>query len=166
MNHFTDLFADPRIKFLPNNEIGSDIGLDRLQMLYDAVALCTGMQTSRRLFPDCEKTIGADKVVAWYNEAPHAKNISNIVGAATDVSIIGNGNVALDIARLLLKSEEQLQNLTISASVKNALIGCGARTITMIGRRGPVNVSASPRDISFYILGCVHSAGIEAVWQT
>ena len=83
----------------------------------------------------------ADEIVAWYTGDPLGKDISFDLGNVQDIAIIGHGNVALDIARMFLKSPSDLAHFPINPSFLSQLQSSKIRNVDIIGRRGPLQVN-------------------------
>ena len=133
----------PGFSFLGNVEIGRDLTVGELQSAYNAVVFAYGAPRHRNLeIPgeDLPGSFGADEIVGWYNGSPqHAGLEIDLSGKS--VAIIGNGNVALDLARILAKNEKELASTDITSHALNALKTSKIEQIHVIGRRGPVQAS-------------------------
>lgn len=142
MSHFKPLFeeAGEALNLYLNVNVGTDITVDSLKDAYDAVALCTGMSNSKRNWLTVPDSYGADQIVGWYNNAPEYKNFKLNLRNATNVIVTGNGNVALDIARLLVQPTAVLDNTDINPAALKELKCSGVKNITILGRRGPLEV--------------------------
>jgi ferredoxin--NADP+ reductase len=129
-----------RVGYYGNIEIGRDLSLDELRGLYDAVVIATGAPLDRPLgVPGDDKTgvFGAAAFVGWYNGHPDFRDLAPDL-RTDSVAIIGNGNVALDVARILAKTPEELAATDLP---DYAVAGLDAATVTelyIFGRRGPV----------------------------
>jgi len=133
----------PGFSYLGNVEIGKDIGVTELQSAYDAIVFAYGAPRHRYLDIPGEElpgSFGADEVVGWYNGSPQHADLSIDLTVKT-VAIIGNGNVALDLARILAKNGEELGSTDITSHAIEALKSSRIETIHVIGRRGPVQAS-------------------------
>src|SRR5215467_4987118 len=107
---FEKIAARPGFRFLGNVEVGRDVTPDELARLYDAVIYAVGAQTDRRLGIPGEDLPGswaATELVAWYNGHPDFQDIEFDLSGECAV-VIGNGNVALDVARMLALTEDEL----------------------------------------------------------
>jgi ferredoxin--NADP+ reductase len=103
---------------------------------YDAVLHAVGARRSRRLgIAGEEAACTAEDFVAWYNGRPGATLPVQLTGPRAVV--VGNGNVALDVARLLLSDEEQLRRMDVSPDVRRTLAASGVKEVVLLGRRGP-----------------------------
>ncbi|MBN9463396.1 MAG: FAD-dependent oxidoreductase, partial [Burkholderiales bacterium] len=127
-----------RVGFFGNLEIGRDVRLDELRSLYDAVVLATGAPRDRRLgIPgeDLPGVVGSGAFVGWYNGHPdHAPPPLRSVRSAV---VVGNGNVAIDVARILAKSPAEMAGSDLAPQVLELLAAQPIETIHVVGRRGP-----------------------------
>ncbi len=140
---------DPRVEFLGNLEVGRDIPIDALLANYDDVILAVGASVDRRLdIPgdDLEGVIGSGAFVGWYNGHPDFAGLSPRLDTAT-VCVIGNGNVAIDCARILAKTRDELAASDISGEALEALARSAVRDIHLLGRRGPYQASFTLKEI-------------------
>ena len=129
-----------RVRYYGNVEIGRDLSLEELRDLYDAVVLAVGAPLDRGLeIPGSDKkgVYGAAAFVGWYNGHPDFCDLNpdlNVESAA----IIGNGNVALDLARVLVKTPGEMAKTDLPAEVGQAIHGSPLKDVHLFGRRGPV----------------------------
>jgi len=140
---FEKIAARPGFRFLGNVELGRDLTPDDLTRLYDAVVYAFGAQTDRRLGIPGEDLPGswpATAFVAWYNGHPDFQDLSFDLSGERAV-VIGNGNVAVDVARMLALAEEELAPTDTTDPAIDAIVHSGIREIVMLGRRGPVQAS-------------------------
>lgn len=131
-------FTDPRVRYRGNVEVGRDVSLDELREAYDVVVVSTGMRGDRRLgIPgeDVPGSFGASVLVAWYTGHPAAE--VQTIPEATSVAVIGAGNVALDIARILTRDPADLAETTMPRHVVDRLTSCTASDTHIFARRGP-----------------------------
>ncbi len=137
------------VRFVGNVSVGSDISIAELQSLYDAVILATGAPNDRQLDldgHDLANVFGSAAFVGWYNGHP------KFAGLAPDLSgrhavVIGMGNVALDVARILSKSKQEFAGSDIVAHALDALAASNIETITIVGRRGPHQIMMTPKEL-------------------
>ncbi|MGH3134944.1 MAG: FAD-dependent oxidoreductase [Gaiellaceae bacterium] len=130
-------------RFLGNVEVGRDVAHDELASRYDAVVYAVGAQTDRRLgIPgeDLEGSWAATELVAWYNGHPDYQHLEFDLTHERAV-VIGNGNVALDVARMLALTREELAPTDTTDAAIEAIVGAGIREIVVLGRRGPVQAA-------------------------
>ncbi|MGH3007994.1 MAG: FAD-dependent oxidoreductase [Gaiellaceae bacterium] len=133
----------PGFRFLGNVEIGRDLTHDDLVRLYDAVIYAVGAQTDRRLGIPGEDLPGswpATEFVAWYNGHPDFQEIEFDLDVERAV-VIGNGNVALDLARMLALTREELAPTDASDASIEAIASSSLKEIVVVGRRGPAQAS-------------------------
>lgn len=137
------------VRFVGNVAVGPDVSLAELMGLYDAVILATGAPHDRPLAiqgADLGNVFGSAAFVGWYNGHP------DFAALAPDVSgkhavVIGMGNVALDVARILAKSEGEFAGSDIVGHALGTLVGKGIERITILGRRGPHQIMMTPKEL-------------------
>ncbi|GAB11258.1 putative ferredoxin--NADP(+) reductase [Gordonia araii NBRC 100433] len=143
MRLFDQIAGHDRLRILLNCEIGRDITLDELRARHDAIIWAGGAPTDRPLnVPgnDAEGFASATSLVGWYNDHPDfADEQFDLSGPR--VVIIGNGNVALDVARILTSDPAQLEATTISRTALDSLRHSGIREVLVVGRRGPLQAA-------------------------
>jgi NADPH-dependent glutamate synthase beta subunit-like oxidoreductase len=136
------------VRFVGNVTLGKDVSIDELRALYDAVVLATGAPHDRKLeIPgaDLPGVTGSAAFVGWYNGHPdHADLAPPLDGPAV---VIGNGNVALDVARVLAKAEDELEASDIVAHALDSLHYAKVHEITLLGRRGPHQIAMTPKEL-------------------
>jgi ferredoxin/flavodoxin---NADP+ reductase len=140
---FEKIAQRPGFRFLGNVEVGRDVTHDELVRLYDAVVYAVGSQTDRRLGIPGEDLPGswaATELVAWYNGHPDFQELQFDLSGERAV-VVGNGNVALDVARMLALTPEELAPTDTTDQAIEAIAGSGVREIVVLGRRGPVQAS-------------------------
>ncbi|MBT2517276.1 FAD-dependent oxidoreductase [Streptomyces sp. ISL-90] len=136
------------IRLIGNVTVGRDISLDELHAHYDAVILATGAIRDADLdIPgiDLPGSYGAADFVAWYDGHPDVPRTWPL--DATDIAVIGNGNVALDVARVLAKHPEDLRSTDVPANVYAGLEGSPVTDVHVFGRRGPAEVKFTPIEL-------------------
>ena len=134
------------VRFVGNVAVGKDVTIAELRELYDAVVLATGAPRDRALgIPgeDLPGVIGSAAFVGWYNGHPDFADLAPPLDGAT-AAVIGNGNVALDVARILSKTRAEFAGSDIVAHALEALECSAIRTITLVGRRGPHQIAMTP----------------------
>ena len=137
------------VSFLGNVTIGRDVSADELRDLYDAVILAIGAPLDRKLgIPgeDLPGVVGSAEFVGWYNGHPDFADLSPPL-AGSGAAVIGNGNVALDCARILSKSRQEFEGSDIVGHALDALDGSAIQRITILGRRGPHQISMTPKEL-------------------
>ncbi|WP_226697370.1 FAD-dependent oxidoreductase [Qipengyuania flava] len=137
------------VRFAGNVEIGRDIAIEELTELYDAVILATGAPRDRDLpIPgaDSANVFGSAAFVGWYNGHPEYAALAPDLSGRHAV-IIGMGNVALDVARILSKTEAEFEGSDIVAHALDLLRDSNIETITILGRRGPHQIMMTPKEL-------------------
>ena len=132
---------DPRVRFFGNVELGRDVSIAELRERYDAVVLATGCSTDKRLgIPgdDTPGVLGCAAFVNWYNGLPAARDMNPPLDTET-VVVIGVGNVAVDVARVLVKTREEMAATDLMAHAAARIQAAPIRHVHMVGRRGPLH---------------------------
>ncbi len=139
----------PCVRFLGGVEFGADVTREDLRGCYDAVIYATGAMVDRRLgIPgeDLAGSVAATDFVNWYCGHPDASGLE-VDLSADSVAVIGVGNVAVDVARVLAKTAEELRATDVPDPVLTLLGGSGVRRIHMIGRRGPAQAKFTTKEL-------------------
>ncbi|MDA0701621.1 MAG: FAD-dependent oxidoreductase [Proteobacteria bacterium] len=129
-----------RVRFYGNVELGKDVSLDALKALYDAVVLSIGSPLDRPLgIPGEDKkgVFGAAAFVGWYNGHPDFRSLDPDLSCSA-AAVIGNGNVAIDIARVLVKTPAEMAETDLPDYAAQAIHKGGIKDVYMFGRRGPI----------------------------
>ena len=137
------------VDFIGNVTVGRDISVAELLDLYDAVILATGAPHDRKLGIPGEElpgVVGSAEFVGWYNGHPDFADLDPPLGG-THAAVIGNGNVALDCARILSKTRHEFEGSDIVGHALDALDNSAIRTITILGRRGPHQIAMTPKEL-------------------
>jgi len=137
------------VRFVGNVTVGQDVSIAELQELYDAVILATGAPNDRPLeIPgsNLPGVIGSAAFVGWYNGHPDFAELAPPLDAGAAV-VIGNGNVALDCARILSKTRHEFEGSDIVEHALQALDLSAIRTVTILGRRGPHQIAMTPKEL-------------------
>ena len=140
---FEKIALQPGFRFLGNVEVGRDLQHDELLEHYDAVVYAVGAQTDRRMGIPGEDLPGswaATEFVAWYNGHPDFQKLEFDLSGERAV-VIGNGNVAVDVARMLALTPEELAPTDTTDAAIDAFDNAGIREIVVVGRRGPAQAS-------------------------
>jgi ferredoxin/flavodoxin---NADP+ reductase len=140
---FERIAAQPAFRFLGNVEVGRDVRHEELLEHYDAVVYAVGAQSDRRMGIPGEDLPGswaATEFVAWYNGHPDFQELSFDLSGERAV-VIGNGNVAVDVARMLALTPEELAPTDTTDAALAAFEAAGIREIVMVGRRGPAQAA-------------------------
>jgi ferredoxin--NADP+ reductase len=139
----------PAVRFFGNVTLGEQIAREELLGLYDAIIYAYGAPTDRRLGIAGEELRGcvsASDIVAWYNGHPECLlNVDTF--SASKVAIIGVGNVALDVARILLVSRNRLWNTDIAARALQHLMTYRPTDVYIIGRRSVAQAKFTPKEL-------------------
>ncbi len=150
----------PQVRLFGNVNYGTDIHLDDLRSFYDAVVFSTGAMFDRELkIPgvDLKGSFGAADFASWYDGHPDVPRTWDL--SAVKVAVLGVGNVALDVARILAKTAEELLPTEIPANVHEGLKANKAVEIHVFGRRGPAQAKFSPMELR----ELDHSPNIEVI---
>src|SRR6188472_2488223 len=131
------------VDFIGNVTIGRDVSVAELLKLYDAVILAIGAPHDRKLGIPGEELSG---VVGSYNGHPDFADLDPPLGG-THAAVIGNGNVALDCARILSKTQHEFEGSDIVGHALEALDGSAIKTVTILGRRGPHQIAMTPKEL-------------------
>ena len=146
---FEKTAARPGFRFFGNVEVGSTVSHEELLRLYDAVVYTVGAQTDRRLGIPGEDLPGswaATEFVAWYNGHPDFQDCMFDLSHERAV-VIGNGNVAIDCARMLALTAEELAPTDMTDEAVDAICAAAVEEIVMLGRRGPVQAAFTPPEL-------------------
>src|SRR5690348_217038 len=147
---FERIAERPGFRFLGNVEVGRDVAHEDLVRLYDAVVYAVGAQTDRRLGIPGEDLAGswaATQFVAWYNGHPDYQELDFDLNVERAV-VIGVGNVALDVARMLALTPEELGPTDTTDAAIAAICGASIREIVVVGRRGPAQAAFTTPELA------------------
>ena len=137
---FEKTAEDPRFRFFGNVVVGEHVEAAELAERYDAVIYAIGTQSDRSLNIPGEElrgSVAAVDFVGWYNAHPHFEHATPDLSGARAV-VVGNGNVALDVARILVTDPDVLAETDIADHALESLRPCGVEEVVIIGRRGPL----------------------------
>src|SRR5262245_12601056 len=137
------------VRFVGAVHLGDDVSRDDLLSCYDAVVYATGAMRDRRLGISGEDLPGsytATDFVNWYCGHPDV-DPERFVVEAESVAVIGVGNVAVDVARILVRDPEELRETDVSQPVLDALIESKVREVHVIGRRGPAQAKFTTKEL-------------------
>ena len=136
------------VRFVGNVAVGRDVSIEELRTLYDAVVIATGAPADRPLgIPgdDLPGVVGSAAFVGWYNGHPdHAALAPVLDGPAV---VVGAGNVALDVARILAKTADEFHGSDIVAHALDHLGGGTHDRVTILARRGPHEIAMTPKEL-------------------
>lgn len=137
---FDKISGDPRFRFFGNLVVGDHVHPSELAERYDAVIYAIGAQSDRSLgIPgeDLPGSVAAVDFVGWYNAHPHFEEMAPDVSGGRAV-VVGNGNVAIDVARILVSDPDILGETDIADHALQSLHARGVEEVLIIGRRGPL----------------------------
>lgn len=140
---FARVAENPRFRFFGGVEYGRDLSLDDIRKHYHQVLFATGAQTDRRMGIPGEDLSGshpATEFVAWYNGHPDFQGCTFDLSQER-VAIVGVGNVAVDVARILCLSGEEMEQTDMPRHVIEALAASRVREVHLLGRRGPAQAA-------------------------
>ncbi len=147
---YARLLKDDSIRFIGNVRLGTDILRSDLELFYHAIVYATGNEAARSLKIPGEALDGvhsATEFVFWYNGHPDYQGCQFRLEDAQRVAVIGNGNVALDVARILAKKTEALAGTDITDQALKKLSKAPIKEIVILGRRGPAQSAFSPKEL-------------------
>lgn len=137
------------VRFVGNVNVGKDVSIAELTELYDAIVLATGAPKDRDLGisgADLGNVFGSAAFVGWYNGHPQFTALNPDLSGRTAV-VIGMGNVALDVARILSKTAAEFTGSDIVVHALDALQASGIERIVLLGRRGPHQIMMTPKEL-------------------
>jgi ferredoxin--NADP+ reductase len=137
-------------RFFGNVKLGRDIQVQDLVEHYDQIVYAVGNEGSRGLgIPgeDLDGVHSATEFVFWYNGHPDYRHLAFDLENATRVAVVGNGNVAMDVTRVLIKDPKALEATDIADYALEALRGSKIREVLLLGRRGPAQAAFSTKEI-------------------
>ena len=146
---YEKIAGDPGFQFLGNVAVGRDVSVEELRRHYDAVILASGAESDRSLGIPGEDLPGshtATEFVGWYNGHPDYQDRAFDLSGEVAV-VVGQGNVAMDVSRILAKTVDELRNTDITGAALDTLAASRIREIYVIGRRGPVQAKFTPPEI-------------------
>lgn len=146
---FARMTTDARLRYFGNVALGRDVSVDDLGALYHAVIVATGTDDDRRLDTPGETLPGvhaARDFVGWYNGLPECADRQFDLDCDSAV-VIGQGNVAIDVCRILASPVDRLRGTDIAAHALDALARSRLRHIHLVGRRGPAQAKCTPKEL-------------------
>ncbi|XP_034415310.1 NADPH:adrenodoxin oxidoreductase, mitochondrial [Cyclopterus lumpus] len=149
INTFTQTARQSRCSFYGNVDVGTDVSVEELRQAYHAVVLSYGAEGNRTMGVPGEDLAGvhaAKDFVGWYNGLPSCRQLRPDLSSETAV-ILGQGNVALDVARVLLSPLDILKMTDITQPALEALAESQVRRVLIVGRRGPVQVACTVKEV-------------------
>lgn len=146
---YDKIASQGRFSFWGNVTIGRDVAVDELRRFYDAIVFACGAETDNRLGIPGEDLPGshtATEFVGWYNAHPDYRD--RVFDLSVEVAVvIGQGNVAMDVSRILSKTVDELRNTDIADYALDALAESKIKEVHLIGRRGPVQAKFTSPEI-------------------
>ena len=145
---FDRLAQKPQFRFFGNVELGTDITVEDLRNHYHQIVYTVGAQTDRNLdIPgiDLKNSHPATEFVAWYNGHPDFRDYEFDLSQER-VAVIGIGNVAVDVARILCRTREELMETDIADYALEQLCNSNVKEVIMLGRRGPAQAAFTPTE--------------------
>jgi len=146
---YEKIATQPGFAFWGNVMVGKDVTIDELRRYYDAVILAYGAETDRKLGIPGEDLLGshtATSFVGWYNGHPDYRDLEFDLSQES-AAVIGLGNVAMDVARVLAKTADELKTTDIAQHALEALAESKIKNIYVIGRRGPAQSAFTTAEI-------------------
>ena len=142
----------PGVRFLGNVEVGRDLTLEQLREFYDAIVLTYGASRDRALGIPGEQlpgSIAATDFVNWYTGHPDTDPDAFVgfLRSSASVAVIGVGNVAVDVTRVLSKAPGEIEHTDMPEHVFAALRGSGVREVHLVGRRGPAQATWTTKEL-------------------
>lgn len=137
------------VRFVGNVTVGKDVSIPELLDLYDAVVMATGAPADRPLgIPgdDLPGVVGSAAFVGWYNGHPDFADLAPVLSGPGAV-VVGAGNVALDVARILAKTAAEFDGSDIVGHAFDSLGTASHETITILARRGPHQIAMTPKEL-------------------
>ncbi len=138
-----------QVRYLGNVEIGRDLSVEELKENYDAVIMSIGAYNDRKLgIPgeDLPGVYGACAFVGWYNGHPDYRDLNPLLDG-TGAAVIGIGNVALDVCRVISKTRAEMDDSDICAHALDSIQDMPVENVHMFGRRGPVEAGFTPKEL-------------------
>ncbi len=141
--------SNPAFRFFGNVDFGKHVSLDDMKSFYHQIYFSTGAQVDRQLgIPgeDLERSHSATEFVAWYNGHPDFRDLTFDLSQER-VAVVGVGNVAIDVARILCKTVDELKTTDIADYALEALAESKVKEVILMGRRGPAQAAFSLKEI-------------------
>ncbi|XP_039289338.1 NADPH:adrenodoxin oxidoreductase, mitochondrial-like isoform X2 [Nilaparvata lugens] len=143
INQFTKTAKNPNVRFIGNVQLGRDVSLKQLKDAYHSVVLAYGADSDKEFGIPGESlrnVISARSFVGWYNGLPEDQGLVPDL-SCEDVVVLGQGNVAIDVSRVLLKSVDVLKTSDITENALEILSKSRVKRVHLVGRRGPLQVA-------------------------
>jgi adrenodoxin-NADP+ reductase len=146
---FESVAQSPRFTYVGNVRVGHDVALAQLKPHYDAILFSYGADEDRQLgIPgeDLDGVFSARAFVGWYNGLPQFQHLKPNLQAGDTAVVIGQGNVALDVARILLSPVDALRHTDITEQALQTLADSKIRHVSVVGRRGPLQAAFTVKE--------------------
>lgn len=150
VGQFTEIFERPGVRFLGNVQVGADITIAELRRHYDAIVLACGAPLDRQLGIPGEHlqgVVSARDFVAWYSGHPESSLEHFSLAGHERAVVVGVGNVALDVARMLVRTPEELRRTDVPEHVVEVLAASTISEICVVGRRGPAHARFTNKEL-------------------
>lgn len=150
VNQFSRVAQNDRCSFFGNVSLGSSVSLSEVREMYHLVVLAYGAESDRELGIPGEGLAGilsAREFVWWYNGHPDCTHLAPDLKNTDTAVILGQGNVALDVARILLRPTMQLATTDIASHALAALEESSIRKVYLVGRRGPAQAACTTKEL-------------------
>ncbi|KAL5714254.1 adrenodoxin-NADP(+) reductase [Ranunculus cassubicifolius] len=150
VNQFSRVALNERCSFFGNVSLGSSVSLSELREMYHVVVLAYGAESDRAVGvpgEDLEGLYSAREFVWWYNGHPDCSNLNPDLKSTDTAVILGQGNVALDVARILLRPTTELAKTDIAEHALASLQESSIRKVYLVGRRGPVQAACTAKEL-------------------
>ncbi|KAJ9666907.1 NADPH-adrenodoxin reductase [Coniosporium apollinis] len=147
---FEEVASSPRFNFIGNIDVGHDLPLTSLRPHYDAILFAYGAAEDKRLgIPgeDLKNIYSARAFVGWYNGLPQYADLNPALDAGEESVIIGQGNVAMDVARILLSDIDALRKTDITEYALDTLFRSRVKNVKVVGRRGPMQAAFTIKEV-------------------
>jgi len=147
---YEKIASDAGFRFFGNVCLGRDIQVSDLEAHYDHIIYAVGNESDRKMGLDGEELEGvysATEFVGWYNGHPDFRDRKFNLSEASRVAVVGNGNVAMDVARIIARAPSELASTDIAEHALSALRGSSVKEVLLLGRRGPAQAAFSPSEI-------------------
>lgn len=150
VNQFSRVALNERCSFFGNVLLGSSVSLSELREMYHVVVLAYGAESDRVVGVPGEGLEGihsAREFVGWYNGHPDCSDLDPDLKRTDTAVILGQGNVALDVARILLRPTTELAKTDIASHALDSLQKSSIRKVYLVGRRGPVQAACTAKEL-------------------
>ncbi len=147
---YNKIAASPGFRFVGNVRVGRDVSVDELAQHYHQIVYAFGCESDQKLGVPGEELAGvyaATDFVGWYNAHPDHRHHRFDLARASRVALVGNGNVAMDVARILLESPDALAKTDIAEHALTTLRENSVKEVVLLGRRGPAQAAFSPKEL-------------------